>query len=60
MKKLLTILRNKFTLGLILGIIASFIYAIVLKLSLEHFFDLHPTKGGLDLCDTAYFFSIAF
>lgn len=60
MKHFLTILNNKLTLGLLLGIISSFLYAIILKFSLEHLLDIFPTKGGLDIKDISYFFSAAF
>lgn len=60
MKTLITIFKNKLTLGFVLGLAASFLYAFLLKLSLEHFFDIYPTKGGLNIWDIGYFFSIAF
>lgn len=58
MKRYITTLKNKLTLGFALGILASFVYAFLLKLSLEYFFDVYPIRGGLNVWDIGYFFSI--
>lgn len=53
-----TFLR-KFTLGFALSVLSTMIYAIFLRFSIEYFLDIYPIKGGLNLVDLSYMFSIA-
>lgn len=59
MKNVRKLLLKRLTLGTIITVLGTFIYAIFLKFILEHYFDLYPIKGGLNSIDISYFFSIA-
>lgn len=55
MTKLFNILNRKFTVGNVLTIIASFIFAIIIRHSYLYFFDFLPVKGGLHVLDISFF-----
>lgn len=59
MKNLKQLLFKRLTIGHLLTILATFIYAMLLKFFLENYFGICPVKGGLTLADVLYFFSIA-
>lgn len=59
MKRFNELFLKKFTLGFLLTLFATLVYAIVLRLLIIHFFDVYPIKGGLTIADLSYFLSIA-
>lgn len=55
MIKFFNILNRKFTIGNLLTIIASFIFAIILRQSYLHYLDFLPIRGELEALDISYF-----
>lgn len=58
MTKFKQLLYNKLTLGLVLSVLGSLIFAVILKFSLGYYFDINPVKGGLTVIDLTCFLSI--
>lgn len=59
MKKFLSILNRKLSVGNVLAIIASCLFAIVLRHSYLHFLDILPVRGGLEVSDISYLSLVA-
>lgn len=55
MKKFFNILNRKLTVGNVLTIIASFIFAVIVRYLYLHLFDFLPVKGELEALDISYF-----
>lgn len=52
------LLYSKLTLGLVLSVLGSLIFAVILKFSLAYYFDINPVRGGLTVIDLTCFLSI--
>lgn len=59
MKKFKLLFFKKFTLGNILTVFGTLIYAILFRYFIQHFFDVYPIRGSLTVLDLSYFLSIA-
>ena len=55
MTKFFNILKRKLTLGNLFTIIASFIFAIIIRQLFLHYFEFLPLKGGLKALDISFF-----
>lgn len=55
MKKFFNILNRKLTLGTVFTIIATFIFAFVVRHSYLYLFDFLPVRGELEALDISYF-----
>lgn len=55
MTKFLNILNKRFTIGNLLTIIASFIFAIIVRQAYLFLFGYLPTKGEIELLDISFF-----
>lgn len=55
MKKLFTILRNKFTPINLLVIVATFLFAVLLRHIFLHFLEYPPVRGKLEVLDIGFF-----
>lgn len=59
MKKLFYILRRKLTIGNVLSILASFIFAVIVRYQYLYYLDYLPVKGELEVLDISYFGLVA-
>ena len=60
MTKFINILKSKLTIGNVLSIIASFLFAILIKQLYLYFLDFSPVRGELEALDISYLAVVIF
>lgn len=55
MKRFSSIFNKKFTLGTIISILVSFIFAVLLRYLYQYLYLIDPIKGGINIYDLSFF-----